>query len=181
MLTKLSSKAIWPGHFAGPSFIVLNEICKPKGSTSPVSTLPLRTAMLYSKHPLSQYLKTIHLKVYHIISLPRASTSYFGPALRIEDLCMVTIFRQFAKIILKESHNHLFNFTNIPEDLKVDSFLCCHRAGMWYMLLPSVANGIVTETRMLLLETNELPLIVSVRFHVDHEIIGKWLLVQSEK
>lgn len=45
------------------------------------------------------------------------------------------------------------------------------------MLLPSVDNGSAAETRMLLLETDELPLIVSVIFHINHEIMGKWLLV----
>ena len=48
---------------------------------------------------------------------------------------------------------------------------------MWYMPLPSVANGIPTETRMLLLETDELPLIIPVLFHINHEIMGKWLLL----
>lgn len=44
---------------------------------------------------------------------------------------------------------------------------------MWYMLLPSVANGSPAETRMLLLETDDLPLIVPVLFHINHEIMGK--------
>ena len=48
---------------------------------------------------------------------------------------------------------------------------------MWSMLLPSVANGSPAETRMLLLETDDLPLIVPVLFHINHEIMGKWLLV----
>lgn len=45
------------------------------------------------------------------------------------------------------------------------------------MLLPSVASGIPAETKMLLLETDELPLIVPVLFCINHEIISKWLLV----
>lgn len=44
---------------------------------------------------------------------------------------------------------------------------------MWYMLLPSVANGSPAETRMLLLETDDLPLIVPVLFHINHEIMGE--------
>lgn len=44
---------------------------------------------------------------------------------------------------------------------------------MWYMLLPSVANGSPAETRMLLLETDDLPLIVPVLFHINHEIMAE--------
>lgn len=65
-------------------------------------------------------------------------------------------------MILKKSHKHLY-FANIPKKFKVNSFLCCNGAVV-DMLLPSVANGIAAETRMLLLEINELPLFVPVLF-----------------
>lgn len=66
-------------------------------------------------------------------------------------------------MILKKSHKRLY-FANISKKFKVNSFLCCNGAVMWYMLLPSVANGIAAETRMLLLEINELPIFVPVLF-----------------
>lgn len=65
-------------------------------------------------------------------------------------------------MILKKSHKHLY-FANISKKFKVNSFLCCNGAVV-DMLLPSVANGIAAETRMLLLEINELPLFVPVLF-----------------
>ena len=86
---------------------------------------------------------------------------------------MFTILRLGYPNNIERKPHHLFYFTDISKEFKLVSFLYCNRAGMWYMLLPSVANGNPAETRMLLLETDDLPLIVPVLFHINHEIMGK--------
>lgn len=47
---------------------------------------------------------------------------------------------------------------------------------MWDVLLPPIASGIAAEIRMLQLEANELPLIVLESFHINYEIMGKFLV-----
>lgn len=93
MVTKLPSREIWPGQLQGLCCFKWN--IQPERLHQPCLHPPSSPAMLNSSHKylLSEYLNSIHLKMYQTISLPRTLISWFGPALRVEDICMVTILR----------------------------------------------------------------------------------------